>query len=240
MAASLCLYVYGLLCNDLFDLEEDRRERPERPLPAGRAGVRAVGLVAAGCAAAGLALAASGGRVAQFVGLALAGAVLLYDSWFKRLRVIGALNMGLCRGLSVMLGAAFGGAFSPRVLAAAGVTTLYVAAVTNLARHETADVPSPLTKSLPFLSLLIPAFVFPFASIPFFVAAAVAVGLVTCRLFRGAPIAPAIGSMIRALLPLQAAFCAGSHHGRTGFGVAVALLALWPVSRLVGRRFYAS
>ena len=42
MVASLCFYVAGLLMNDLCDLEEDRKERPERPLPSGAATRRAV------------------------------------------------------------------------------------------------------------------------------------------------------------------------------------------------------
>ena len=35
MAVSLLLYGAGLLQNDYFDLPEDRRERPRRPLPSG-------------------------------------------------------------------------------------------------------------------------------------------------------------------------------------------------------------
>ena len=42
VAASLCFYAAGLLMNDLWDLEEDRRERPNRPLPSGAASRRAV------------------------------------------------------------------------------------------------------------------------------------------------------------------------------------------------------
>ena len=44
--ASVTLYAGGLISNDLFDLEEDRRDRPERPLPSGRVSVRSA-LVAA-------------------------------------------------------------------------------------------------------------------------------------------------------------------------------------------------
>ena len=33
--ASLCLYIFGLILNDMVDLAEDARERPERPLPSG-------------------------------------------------------------------------------------------------------------------------------------------------------------------------------------------------------------
>jgi hypothetical protein len=52
------------------------------------------------------------------------------------------------------------------------------------------------------------------------------------------PLPPAIGKLIRLLLPIQAAFC--MHAGAFGVIVAVLLLALWPLSRAVSKRFYAS
>src|SRR5262245_28722487 len=36
LLASACLYSAGMVWNDYFDLEQDRRERPFRPLPSGR------------------------------------------------------------------------------------------------------------------------------------------------------------------------------------------------------------
>jgi 4-hydroxybenzoate polyprenyltransferase len=55
---------------------------------------------------------------------------------------------------------------------------------------------------------------------------------------RNPRIPPLIGSLIRALLFIQAAFCLLA--GGSGWIAALLLLALWPVSRLVGSRFYAS
>ena len=43
--SSMCIYAAGILWNDLFDLEEDRRERPTRPLPSGQIPVRLAWLV---------------------------------------------------------------------------------------------------------------------------------------------------------------------------------------------------
>ena len=44
--ASLLLYMAGLLSNDYFDLEEDKKERPDRPLPSGAVNPRAALTVA--------------------------------------------------------------------------------------------------------------------------------------------------------------------------------------------------
>jgi 4-hydroxybenzoate polyprenyltransferase len=51
-------------------------------------------------------------------------------------------------------------------------------------------------------------------------------------------IPPLIGKLIRGLLFIQAGFCA--YAGGIGWAAALLLLALWPVSRLVASRFYAS
>src|SRR5687768_4648371 len=36
IAASACLYLAGMVLNDVYDAELDARERPERPIPSGR------------------------------------------------------------------------------------------------------------------------------------------------------------------------------------------------------------
>ena len=36
MASSACLYSAGMIWNDFFDVEQDQRERPFRPIPSGR------------------------------------------------------------------------------------------------------------------------------------------------------------------------------------------------------------
>ena len=65
VAAVVAIYAAGMVLNDVCDLELDRRERPERPLPSGAIGVRAavivgVTLLAVGLVFAGGATAAAG------------------------------------------------------------------------------------------------------------------------------------------------------------------------------------
>src|SRR5688572_2542760 len=38
LGASCCLYCAGMVLNDVYDIDADRRERPQRPLPSGRIG----------------------------------------------------------------------------------------------------------------------------------------------------------------------------------------------------------
>jgi hypothetical protein len=53
-----------------------------------------------------------------------------------------------------------------------------------------------------------------------------------------AKVQKSIGAAIRNLLPIQAALAAIC--GGQGMYVAIALLVLWPISALVGRKFYGS
>src|SRR5262249_16813505 len=94
LLASGCLYSPGMVWNDFFDVDQDKRERPERPIPSGRVQRRAAGIVGAVLFTAGCALAfladlsrpnANGSLSWLSTGLALAlvAAILLYDGWLK-------------------------------------------------------------------------------------------------------------------------------------------------------------
>jgi hypothetical protein len=159
--------------------------------------------------------------------------------------------MGLCRGLSLLLGAAAASmALTPLTLVAAGLVTLYIASVTHLARYETHRSAAAWAKLLPPMPLALGC-VLLFTGAPagwrypgpatlslalFFVV------LETRRLLRQPPppMPPIIGSLIRTLLIVQCALCLVPRPTPLAFVCALSLLALWPVSRAVSRRFYAS
>jgi hypothetical protein len=75
-----------------------------------------------------------------------------------------------------------------------------------------------------------------------FLIAALAAVLLAVKMFakQRPPLPPLIGGHIRVLLPLQAAFCYAANPWGLGRPAALILLALWPVSRLLSRWFYAS
>lgn len=108
--ASGCLYLGGMVWNDYFDFDEDKRDRPFRPLPSGRitrttARNIGIGMLVAGIAFAGIAGIRSGGWNAWPIGIAavLVGTILSYDAGLKR-TPIGPIVMGSCRLLNVLLG----------------------------------------------------------------------------------------------------------------------------------------
>ena len=139
VGTSLCWYVAGLILNDVMDFEEDRRDRPQRPLPS-----RRVSRVAALTAALllfvlGGAMALTLGSAARGMALALLLSILLYDLGGKKIPILGAVNMGLCRGFSLLLGAAAAAGHdwcTPPPTLAFDVLVIYVASVSHLAREE--------------------------------------------------------------------------------------------------------
>jgi 4-hydroxybenzoate polyprenyltransferase len=136
LAATACLYAGGVVLNDFFDREVDRLERPERPIPSGRVTPRAAARLGAVLLAIGVLAALVASSIAGAVAALTGAAILLYDAWGKRQPLLGPVNMGLCRGLNLMLGVAA----APAALASAWylaiLPVVYIAAVTAVSRGE--------------------------------------------------------------------------------------------------------
>jgi hypothetical protein len=251
--ACLCFYGAGLLLNDLVDLAEDREERPFRPLPSGQARPSTVRVVLCLLNLVGLGLLwLSGSLPALACGAATVASVCLYNCLTKHRIFWGALTMGVCRGLSMLTGACAGP--SPHAIPIAALiavsVALYIAAVTHLARFETHAAPPLSARIFPVLALLPGAFVgfqnamYSPDKLPAAFLFALALGgtalLYRRLLVQPAPLPPLIGAHIRILLPFQAATCWFGASQSIGPGCAICLLCLWPVSRIVSKRFYAS
>jgi 4-hydroxybenzoate polyprenyltransferase len=141
IVASSLLYVAGMVLNDVFDVEIDRRERPERPIPSGRVpldSARRLGwrLLTLGVVAGSGAVFFTGSLRSGVVAAILATAVLLYDAWLKR-TPLGPIAMGACRTLNVLLGmSAVDLPFHAEHWLVAGAIGVYVAGITLFARKE--------------------------------------------------------------------------------------------------------
>ncbi|MBW3597277.1 MAG: UbiA family prenyltransferase [Planctomycetes bacterium] len=156
LAASCLLYTAGMVLNDVYDVEIDRKERPQRPLPSGRISVRTAktlgyGMLLLGIAAGWAAGFAAGDAAIPWrsgaVATLLAACVVCYDAGAKR-TPLGPLVMGGCRFLNVLLGmsapalAMHGGSFagySAAELVVAGGIGLYIVGVTWFARTEAVE-----------------------------------------------------------------------------------------------------
>jgi 4-hydroxybenzoate polyprenyltransferase len=146
LISSGCLYIGGMILNDGFDLEQDRRERPNRPLPSGRISARdavAIGrmLLVLGVIFAYLTMADTSKLHAGLVASVLALLIYAYDYFLKR-TPLGTLAMGGCRFLNVLLG--MSASLQPWTVVnfiVAGGIGVYIVGVTWFARKEAAASP---------------------------------------------------------------------------------------------------
>lgn len=113
----------GYVVNDLFDLEIDLLNRPDRPLPSGDLSLRAGTLWAAALIAAGLALAWSLGLRMGFVATGVALGLIAYAARLKRTAIAGNLLVAAMSGTAFIYGGLtgdrIGSALVPAVLAGA-------------------------------------------------------------------------------------------------------------------------
>ena len=141
LASSCCLYLAGMVFNDIFDRKQDAAERPSRPIPSGRVSLVSAVVLGTVLMIVGVAAAATVTRVSLQVAGLLVVAILAYDGVLKR-TAFAPLAMGLCRALNVMLGASDqtfwtppGLLVRPQIAAAIGLG-IYIAGVTLFARTE--------------------------------------------------------------------------------------------------------
>ncbi|MEO1528806.1 MAG: UbiA family prenyltransferase [Planctomycetota bacterium] len=112
LLAGVALYWAGMILNDVFDVERDRRERASRPIASGAISLRAATTAGWILLLLGVILAATAGYLPggdstwlpAAVGAALAVMIVLYDGPLKSTPIAPA-TMGSCRVLSFLLGA---------------------------------------------------------------------------------------------------------------------------------------
>jgi len=147
LGSSSCLYLAGMVFNDVFDRQDDILERPKRPLPSGRVSLREAVAIGTCLMAGGLAFSAAAGVSSATVAVLLTACIFLYDGVLKSTR-IGPLVMGACRFLNVILGASTAtlvtgesSAWSMPQLAVATGLGIYIAGVTWFSRYEARESP---------------------------------------------------------------------------------------------------
>lgn len=112
IVASACLYESGMVLNDVCDAEVDARERPGRPIPSGRVRKPAAQRLGIILMLGGIGSAIAAGILFKQwqtpqVSVALSAAIIGYNLGVKN-TAFGAICMGGCRTLNVLLGASLG------------------------------------------------------------------------------------------------------------------------------------
>lgn len=149
LTASCCLYLAGMVLNDVYDANVDTQERPERPIPSGRITRAAAarigwGLLAGGLSVIWLASFLVGNWSIGAVGVFLAASIWAYDVHAKR-TPLAPFIMGGCRCLNVILAICLAKSANPPFADCSGTASerivtmgaaVYIAGVTWFASTE--------------------------------------------------------------------------------------------------------
>lgn len=249
VVATKGLYGGGVVMNDVFDAALDAVERPERPIPSGlirkgAASAWGLGLLLAGIVAAGFVHWPQFFSLSFWLALATAGAALLYDGWGKHQNIFGPINMGLCRGLNLLLGMSLLPEAVLHYWYLALVPIVFIAAITMISRGEVHGGKASTLKWAALLYILVIAAIATHAWMndTFFVAAIFLFlfGIMNAvPLFRANanPTGPNIGKAVKAgvlsLILMNAAWAAA-------FGapqLAVGMVLLLPLSLFLAKAF---
>jgi 4-hydroxybenzoate polyprenyltransferase len=133
--ATIGLYGGGVVMNDVMDASLDKVERPERPIPSGLISPTQAIVLGSYLLLVGMLAAFTVGRVSGFLAVGIAVSALVYDKWGKH-RSWGPVNMGLCRGLNLLLGISIVVPALGRYWWMGLIPILYIAAVTAISRGE--------------------------------------------------------------------------------------------------------
>lgn len=261
VGASLCLYCFGLILNDMVDLKVDLCERPDRPLPSGEITFNSARGVAVAFALSGLNLALFAGVHVLYVAMALSALIILYNAGFKNVRILGVITMGLCRGFSFLLGvfavlpsleSVLSVEGAPVLLGFCAITLTFIG-ISAVARREMDEKkPMGLQRMLPFITLLIalPGLVLvlsaqkklvqPTATVYIFlmIMTLMRSWFLGGILYRVQPVPVTVGGHIRNHLMAQACFCSAA--GGWGLMPALLLVVASQVFAVLSKRFYSS
>lgn len=168
MACSALIYANGIIWNDIFDLEIDKKLRPKRPLPSGKIKVSTAFYISFVFSVLVVLLSSLISGTAIMLCLATMIAAFLYDSWWKHNDWTGSLAMGLCRGLNLSIGFCAFDNFSfhsdypnmPEILFFSGFHFIYIFTVTYIGTMQEGHAPDSKIFTSFGLAILVICYVF--------------------------------------------------------------------------------
>ncbi len=158
MLASIMFYCAGLIINDIIDINEDTNNQLKRPLVTQEINPFHAKIVAVFLLCVGIFLGLYTSKTTGIIAIILTLNILIYNMWAKKNNVLAGIFMGLCRGLSLFMGASILGWQSIThitVLIVAIGESLYIMSVTMIAYNERQDTKIGWLKFMPFGTLFI-------------------------------------------------------------------------------------
>lgn len=149
------LYGGGIVFNDVFDIKIDKLERPERPLPKGLISIQSATIYGILLLSIGIISAFLVNQTAGTIAILTSISALVYDKWGKNHTWLGPPNMGLCRGLNLLLGISILPQIVFELWYLAFVPIIYISAITMISRGEVHGSSKTPLQVAAFLYLLV-------------------------------------------------------------------------------------
>ena len=238
------LYGGGVVMNDVFDAGLDAVERPERPIPSGLISKTGATVLGIGLLCIGVLLAFRVNTLAGSLALSTAIAALVYDKFGKHHAFFGPLNMGMCRGLNLILGMSIIPAVVSHSWYFACVPVIYIAAITMISRGEVhGGSKSTLYGAALLYAAAMLTILYTALRGDHVLSTAMAIGLWALMVFRplfkaiqkpeGRMIGRAVKAGVLALILMNAAWAAAFGYA----GIALLIVFLLPLSILLAKAF---
>ena len=254
MTTSILLYVVGIIINDYRDLEIDRKERPDRPLPAGKISPRSALAFVFVAAISAIFLATLVGIPSVFLAVILLITIIAYDCWLKN-NFLGYFAIALARVINVVLGYSAGITLLisnqneiTRLSVILISTFLYVTAISYISRKEVESSPKKSNFQISIVLLsLIPAILtfFTLSGVfkwDLFLSLIIFIGMLIKSLVGkyGSPNPEVTKKIVRnlvlSIIILDSTFLSGT----LGFAYGLSLLVLLIPAVILSRRFYVT
>lgn len=134
--STACLYGGGIVFNDVFDAELDKIERPERAIPSGVISITNATILGTVLLISGIALASVSSLTSVLLAFGVSCFALLYNKIGKNHPFFGPLNMGICRGLNLLLGLSIVPEILHQHYFLAIIPVIYIFSITMTSRGE--------------------------------------------------------------------------------------------------------
>ena len=134
--ATIGLYGGGIVFNDVFDADLDKIERPERAIPSGAVKLNEAILLGAFLLLSGIAAAFTIAVLSGIIAILIAFFALLYNKYAKHHSFLGPLNMGLCRGLNLLLGVSISASALHEWYFLGLIPLIYIFSITMISQGE--------------------------------------------------------------------------------------------------------
>ncbi len=245
LLATIGLYGGGIVFNDVFDLEEDKINRPERVLPSGQLSKRQAVIFGTGLFSFGVVFAFAASTSSGLIAILITVLALGYDKYGKHHSFLGPINMGLCRSMNLFLGMSIVGDRISEFWFIGFIPLAFVAAITLVGQKEAHGnnkksilqaISLDTLVVLFFVGLMLTGYLNVWATIPFLVFW-YGINLVakTRALVQNSPkyIQLAVKTGVLSLIPLNAIYVAGFSNWYYG----LILIGLLPLSILVAKYY---